>query len=105
MGFSRQEYWSSLPFPPPENLPNPGIEPKSPTLQAVSLPPEPLGKPILGDLSLGLNSRPGLMVLGGRCLAPHTASYYVSWQSSHEAVGKKEMKISILELPLIGCLT
>ena len=32
MGFSRQEYWSRLPFPPPGDLPNPGIEPRSPTL-------------------------------------------------------------------------
>ena len=36
MGFSRQEYWSELPFPSPEDLPNPGIEPGSPTLQADS---------------------------------------------------------------------
>ena len=34
MGFSRQEYWSGLPFPSPGDLPNPGIEPGSPTLQA-----------------------------------------------------------------------
>ena len=34
MGFSRQEYWSGLPFPSPGDLPNPGIEPRSPTLQA-----------------------------------------------------------------------
>ena len=33
MGFSRQEYWSGLPFPSPEDLPNPGIEPESPELQ------------------------------------------------------------------------
>ena len=32
MGFSRQEYWSGLPFPPPEDLPDPGIEPASPAL-------------------------------------------------------------------------
>ena len=38
MGFSRQEYWSGWPFPPPEGPPNPGIKPRSPTLQAVSLP-------------------------------------------------------------------
>ena len=38
MEFSRQEYWSELPFPSPGNLPNPGIEPRSPTLQADSLP-------------------------------------------------------------------
>ena len=37
MGFSRQECWNGLPFPPPGNLPNPGIEPESPSLQADSL--------------------------------------------------------------------
>ena len=45
LGFSRQEFWSGLPCPPPGNLPNPGIEPKSPTLQVYSLPAEPPGKP------------------------------------------------------------
>ena len=44
MGFSRQEYWSGLPFPSPEDLPNPGIEPGSSALQAASLPSEPPGK-------------------------------------------------------------
>ena len=37
MGFSRQEYWSGLPFPSPGDLPDPGIEPRSPTLQADDL--------------------------------------------------------------------
>ena len=37
MGFSRQEYWSGLPFPSPGNLPDQGIEPGSPTLQAEAL--------------------------------------------------------------------
>ena len=41
MGFSRQEYWSGLPFPSPGNLPNPGMEPRSPVLQENSLPSEP----------------------------------------------------------------
>ena len=46
MGFSRQEYWSGLPFPSPGDLlPNPGIEPGSPALQADALPSEPPGKP------------------------------------------------------------
>ena len=45
MEFSRQEYWSGWPFPSPEDLPNPGIEPGSPTLQADALPSEPPGKP------------------------------------------------------------
>ena len=40
MEFSRQEYWSALPFPSPEDLPNPGIEPWPPVLQADSLPSE-----------------------------------------------------------------
>ena len=45
MEFSRQEYWSGLPFPSPGDLPNPGIEPRSPPLQADSLPTEPQGRP------------------------------------------------------------
>ena len=44
--FSRPEYWSGLSFPPPGDLPNPGIEPRSRTLQVDSLPSEPPGKPI-----------------------------------------------------------
>ena len=45
MGFSRQEYWSGLPFPSPGDLPDPGIEPRSPTLQVDALTSEPAGKP------------------------------------------------------------
>ena len=44
MGFSRQEYWSGLPFPSPGDLPNPGIEPGSPALQTDVLLSEPPGK-------------------------------------------------------------
>ena len=44
MGFSRQEYWSGLPCPPPGNLPIPEMEPKSPELQADSLLSEPTKK-------------------------------------------------------------
>ena len=44
MEFSREEYWSGLPFPSPGDLPNPGIEPRSPALQADSLSIEPAGK-------------------------------------------------------------
>ena len=44
MGLSRQEYWSGLPFPPPGDLPDPGIEPRSPALQADTLLSEPPGK-------------------------------------------------------------
>ena len=45
MGFFRQGCWSGLPFPSPGDLPDPGIEPRSPTLQADALPSEPPGKP------------------------------------------------------------
>ena len=44
MEFSKQEYWSGLPFPSPGYLPHPGIKPESPTLQADSLPFEPVAK-------------------------------------------------------------
>ena len=51
MEFSRQEYWSRLPFPSPEDLPDAGIYPTSPTLHADSLPSEPTGKPMLVNLN------------------------------------------------------
>ena len=62
MGLSRQDYWSGLPFPSPGDLPNPGIEPRSPALQADSLPTELRGKPqihrreVLGNRPLVLMS-------------------------------------------------
>ena len=71
MGFSRQEYWSGLPFPPPGDLPNPGIKPVSPALAGRFFTTEPPGKPIcpgqtctLGHarcrwLSPGLQAPPG----------------------------------------------
>ena len=47
MGFPRQEYWSGLPFPPPGNLPNLGIEPASLELAGRFCTIEPPGKPVL----------------------------------------------------------
>ena len=52
MGFFRQGYGSGLPFPSPGDLPNPGIDPGFPTLQADSLPSKPPGKPLLRIVSL-----------------------------------------------------
>ena len=61
MGFSRQEYRSGSHFHSPEALPNPGTEPRSPALQADSLPPEPPGKPIyLSAAAKSLQSCPTL---------------------------------------------
>ena len=60
MGFSRHEYWSGLLFPSPGDLPNLGIESRSPTLQADTLPSELPGKPLMSKkvepISLGVQS-------------------------------------------------
>ena len=50
--FSRQEYWSGLPFPSPGDIPDPEMEPGSLALQADSLPSEPLGKPKMGQITM-----------------------------------------------------
>ena len=69
MGFSRQEYWSGLPFPSPEDLPNPGIEPRSPELQADALTSEPPRKPLIFiSLDKFVISRPVIGLLK-KCLS------------------------------------
>ena len=50
MGFSRQEYWSGVPFPSPEDLPDPGIESRSPALSTDTLPFETPGKSYNGRM-------------------------------------------------------
>ena len=52
MGFSRQEYWSGLPFPSPGDLPNPGIEPMYPALAGGFFTTEPPGKPLFASQAL-----------------------------------------------------
>ena len=64
MGFSRQEYWSGLPFPSPGDLPDPGIEPSSPALQADSLLSEPPGNPSI-------------------CIKNHKFLWYLQFQSNY----------------------
>ena len=56
MGFSKQGYWSGLPFPSPGDLPDPGIEPGSPALEADALTSEPPGKPKLAAKILAVIS-------------------------------------------------
>ena len=60
MEFSRQEYWSGLPFPSPGDLPNPGIKPGPPALRADTLPSESPGQPLPKHL---LQSAAGLLKL------------------------------------------
>ena len=62
MGFSRQEYWSGLPFPSPGDLPDPGIKPRSPALQADALTSETPGKP-KEDILVNVNNVPYSSVL------------------------------------------
>ena len=69
MGFSQQEYWSGLPFPPPGDLPNPGTKPASPVLAGRSFTTEPPGKPpiLTNRHSFSLNSqttKPGWLAQG-----------------------------------------
>ena len=52
MGFSKQEYWSGLPFPFPGDLLDPGIKPRCPALQADTLPSEPPGNEAEADIFL-----------------------------------------------------
>ena len=57
MEFSRQEYWSGLPFPSPGDLPDPAMEPGSPALQADSLASEPPGQPCIFKMNLKFCTR------------------------------------------------
>ena len=70
MGFSRQEYWSGLPFPSQGDLPDPGIEPRSPTLHADALTSEP--RPVL--------------VLNGSGSCRESLSVYLRWVGRSDAL-------------------
>ena len=88
MEFSRPEYWSRKLFPSPGNLPNPGTEPRSPTLQADSLPAEPQGKPNntgVGSLSLLQWIFP-TQELNWGLLHYRWILYQLSYQGSHSAL-------------------
>ena len=66
MEFSKREYWTGLPFPSPGDLPNPGLKPRSPALQADFLPFKPQGKPriiAIRPFNLGKKEHPNLHVL------------------------------------------
>ena len=79
MGFSRQEYWSGLPCPPPGDLPNPEIEPRSSVLQADSFPSEPQGK-----LCIYIYDSESLSVVSD-LLWPH--GLYLPWNSPGQNTG------------------
>ena len=89
MGFSRQEYWSGLPFPPPGDLPNPGITPRSLALRVDYLPSEPWGKPLI--LSMVFFHQPTLFFKsdckGTACVVtqdfcPYFLQYGLTWEAA-----------------------
>ena len=98
MEFSRQEYWSGLPFPSPGDPPDPGIEPRSPTLQADALPSEPPGKPSVQFSSVAQScltlcdpmnhSTPGLLVHNQLPESTQLMSIESVMPSSHLILGR-----------------
>ena len=100
MGFSRQEYWHGLPFPSPGDLPDPGIEPGSPALQADSSPTELQGNMVSRFLMASVLRRqhllmswvqsPSAMILEPSEIKSVTVSI-VSPSISHEVMGQDAM--------------
>ena len=90
LGFSRQEYWGGFPCPPPGDLPNPGIKPRSPVSQSDTLPSEPPGKPkntgvgchaLLQGIFPTQGSNPGLLYHRWTlyCLSHHGSPRILEW--------------------------
>ena len=88
MGFPRQEYWSGLPFPSPGDLPHPGIEPRSPTLQADALTSEPPGKPIycikiMWMWALSLSFRISYLLYSWEMWDDTVSTWWMKWGEWH----------------------
>ena len=106
MAFSRQEYWNGWPCPPPGDLPNPGIKPRSPALQAASLSSEPTGKPlpkykrrlkVVNKLNVCLNLPQSLHLTGAGTRAH--IGHIPSLHRAHEREGISLMQITIQQMP------
>ena len=115
MGFSRQEYWSGLPFISPEDLPNPEIKPGSPALQADALPFEPPGKiymislhqtlfsmvrlkafPLRSGRKQGYSLSPLLFNIVLEVLATANGGGGGEWEIKGIQIRKEEIKLSLL---------
>ena len=82
-GFSRQGYWDGSSCPPPWDLPNPGIEPRSPAWQADSLPSEPSGKPYINiSVMHWLGVEPASPMAGGSNSTTEPPGQALPYQSS-----------------------
>ena len=98
MGFSRQGYWSGLPFPSPGDLPDPGIEPGSPTLQADALPSEPPGNPISSKSLLNIYCIFSILVSGYLSVTPFCFQDFGSFSLS---LFRILCQVESLSLPLL----
>ena len=98
MGFSRQEYWSGLPFPSPDDLPNPGIEPGSPALQADTLPSEPPGKP----LEEGINTTKLLLKVALSIWIVKVPCWYISYKQHGDVASPMGEEWSVIFSAFLG---
>ena len=102
MWFSRQEYWSRLPFPPPGDLPNPGIKPKSPvsrTLQAyilyhLSHPESPLKENIKEEKSEYIKRHKACKILNLLPYAEWRKKRLLAWEESFKDQGSFCLEVS-----------
>ena len=83
MGFSRQDYWSGVPFPSPGDLPNPRIEPRSPALRADALTSEPPVFPIEFIYELISFSKEHFSVRLSACIGPLSSGLHTAHQNLH----------------------
>ena len=91
--FSRQEYWSRLPCPPPRDLPNPGIEPRSPTFQVDSLLSEPPGKPKNTGVDSYHFSRGSSQPRNWTRVSCIAGGFFTSWATREAWIKAKHLKI------------
>ena len=99
MGFSRQEYWNGLPFPSSGDLPNPGIKPGSPALQADTLSSEPWGKPLKMVVKNGSYNLKGRLNWGSGLNSRITRKFHLSLYL-HEIFNFNYYSIRLLDLYL-----
>ena len=100
MEFSRQEYWSGLPFLSPEDLPDPVIKPRAPALQADSLPAEPPGKSAVDSYDLTVRKEMGSvpsMTLWWRCHVSCTLLSWPKWKNLNKFFGHLHISGAELE--------
>ena len=108
MGFSRQEYWSGLPFPSPGDLPDPGIEPRFPALQGDSLLSEPPAAKAVREA--GTQQKARLISLSDNVGKKRTVSISPTSSSRRENLkaGKKSLQLAIQRLtsycPLVNLI-